>query len=155
MDNNDNEMVDFSSFFGFTKVTEAKVFLIDMTFDAFNKYELDFQNETSEEIHSKFEKGEIEKIERSEEEKPLEEGQIQYLVAKNFQKIMSYTDMGIFVMFSKDEEYLLSIFEPIQELNKIQVFFINILKNDLGVFNPPYDPAIVVKYYDDFKPFQA
>ena len=85
MDNNDTDMVDFSSFFGFTKVTETKVFLIDMTFDAFNKYELDFQNDTSEEIHTKFEKGEIEKIERTEEEKPLEIGKIQYLVGKNFQ----------------------------------------------------------------------
>ena len=62
VDNNNNDMIDFSSFFGFSKVTETKVYLIEMTFDAFNKYELDFLNETSEEIYRKFENNEIEKI---------------------------------------------------------------------------------------------
>ena len=56
-------------------------------------------------------------------------------------------------MFSKDEDHLLSIFEPIQRLQKLQVYFIDILKNDMGMFNPPYDPAIVVKNEERMVPF--
>jgi hypothetical protein len=49
----------------------------------------------------------------------------------------------------------LEIFEPINNYNKVQIYIIDLFKNEVGKYQPPYEPAIIIKSNGEFKPFSG